>query len=375
MNKRLFSLLLALTMLFLVFPKVPARASQPSISFSLSAKSAVLIDGDGDIILKKNADEKLGMASTTKIMTALTVAKLCELDDTVTVDKRAVGTEGSSVYLTEGETLTVEQLLYALLLQSANDAAVALAIHTAGSVEAFASLMNENAELMGLTSTHFVNPHGLYHADHYTTAYELALIAREALLDKRLAKIFSTYKTTIPHADSENERLLINHNKLVRIYDGAIGVKTGFTKKTGRTLVSAAERNGLRLIAVTLNSPDDWNDHIKMLDYGFESYSVVTLYKKGELVYSLPISNGKEDFAVLTNTQDIKMILPNEFDKPTVTVKTKTRLICAPVSKSSLLGEAEITANGKKASSPLAATSDISIKDSEKGFLGRIFAR
>lgn len=375
MNKKLFSLLLAVCALFWVLPKLNANAVNTDMSISLSAKSAVLIDADGDVLFEKNSDEKMGMASTTKIMTALTVARVCDFNASVTVDKGAVGVEGSSVYLTEGETLTVRELLCALLLQSANDAAAALAIHTAGSIEAFASLMNENARLMGLKNTNFVNPHGLYDDAHYTTAYELALIAREALLDERLAEIFSTYKTTIPHGENKNARLLVNHNKLLRLYDGAIGVKTGFTQKTGRSLVSAAERDGLRLIAVTLNAPDDWNDHIKMLDYGFDSYSLVTLYEKGELTYSLPISNGKEEYAILVNTEEIKMILPKELEAPSVTVKTRTRLVCAPVLQGKQMGEAVITAGKKTVTVPIAAVSDIPRKDAEKGFLDRIFAR
>ena len=169
--------------------------------------------------------------------------------------------EGSSVYLAQDEVLTLKELLYALLLESANDAAVAIAMAVDGSVDAFADRMNRYAAQLGLKDTHFVNPHGLDDDAHYTTARELALITRAALENPDFREIVSTQKTVIPLRGSEGVRLLLNHNRLLREYDGCIGVKTGFTKKTGRCLVSAAERDGVMLIAVTLGAPDDWNDH------------------------------------------------------------------------------------------------------------------
>ena len=276
----------------------------------MSARSAILIEAhDGNVLFEKNSREKLGMASTTKIMTALVVSQSCDISEQVTIDARAVGIEGSSIYLRAGEALTVEQLLYALLLNSANDAAVALALHVSESVEAFSDKMNQKAEELGLCDTRFVNPHGLYDDGHYTTAYDLAMITKAALENETVKKIVSTYKTTIPSSDGNGVRVLVNHNKMLRLYDGAIGVKTGFTKKTGRSLVSAAERDGLLLIAVTLNAPSDWNDHTLMLDYGFENYARVTLFSAGEFCYALSISGGVESFVTLTNISDISMTL------------------------------------------------------------------
>ena len=238
------------------------------------ASSAVLLDITGDrFLLLQNADERRPMASTTKIMTALVVLEKSGLDEIVTVPPEAVGVEGSSIYLFAGEKITVRTLLYALLLSSANDAAVALACHTAGSITDFAAMMNTRAGEMGLTDTHFTNPHGLHDEAHYTTARELALIAKEALQNEMLAEIVATRRYSAPQlGDEGGTRLFLNHNRLLKSYEGAVGVKTGFTKKSGRCLVSAARRDGLLLLAVTLNDGGDWQDHKMLYDWGFAHY-------------------------------------------------------------------------------------------------------
>ncbi len=277
---------------------------------SLSAVSALLMEADsGAIVLEKNAHTRLPMASTTKIMTALVALELAAPETVISVDGRAVGTEGSSVYLCEGEKLTLEELLYALILESANDAAVAIAIGVAGSEEAFVDEMNRKATSLGLSDTHFANPHGLDAEAHYTTAYELALIAREALKNPLLKTIVSTRKTTIPHQDTDGVRLLVNHNKMLRQYEGCIGVKTGYTQKSGRCLVSAAERDGVVMIAVTIDSPDDWNDHTKLLDYGFANYRRVELCP-ADYQFCLPVVGGKETYVVLGVEQGYSVTLP-----------------------------------------------------------------
>ncbi len=227
------------------------------------------------------------MASTTKIMTALVALESAPLDTVVTVPACAVGVEGSSVYLTAGEKLTLCELLYAVLLASANDAATAVAVTLAGSVEGFAGMMNSTARRLGLSDTHFVNPHGLDAKDHYTTALDLARLTAHALKNAEFRRIVSTYKHEI--AGPSGARLLVNHNKLLKSYDGCIGVKTGYTKRTGRCLVSAAERDGLTLVAVTLADPDDWRDHAAMLDFGFEFYSRVTLAGSGQALAKMPV--------------------------------------------------------------------------------------
>ena len=319
-------LLAVCAMLPLIFAAAtPVQAISNEESLPLSAQSAVLMLFDGEkVIYEKDADRRLPMASTTKIMTALVALELCDPDTPVTVDASAIGTEGSSVYLVEGEHLTLEQLLYALLLESANDAAVAIAVACAGSETAFVEKMNEKATALGLCDTHFENPHGLDGETHCTTARELAKIACAALKNPLLRTIVSTKKTTIPHPDPHTTRLLVNHNKLLRIYDECIGVKTGYTQKSGRCLVSAAERDGVTLVAVTLDAPDDWDDHKTLLDHGFSRYTSRLLCSAGELLHPLPIVGGTDDYVMLANAADCTVTLP-------VGAKSvETRIECLP---------------------------------------------
>lgn len=310
MRKRKFAFLLTLA---LIVGSVSIHTSaEPAARPSLSAQSAILIDAThGFSLLEQNADLPLPMASTTKIMTALTALAHANPDAIVTVSADAVGVEGSSVYLCAGEELTLRDLLYALLLQSANDAAEAIAIAVGGSVSGFASLMNELAREWGLTNTHFENPHGLDSDGHYTTARELAIITRHALSDPLLREIVGTVKTTIPLGDVPDARLLVNHNKLLRTYEGAIGVKTGYTKRSGRCLVSAAERNGVTLIAVTLNDADDWRDHTAMLDYGFAQYQTVELCRAETTACAIPVTGGSSEAVDLRFAESLSIPLPN----------------------------------------------------------------
>ena len=304
----------------------------------MSAECAVLIDADtGNIIYEKNANKKRSMASTTKIMTAIVALESYQKSNEVSISPEAVGVEGSSIYLREGEVLTMEQLLYALLLESANDAAVAIAVAAAGSVEDFASIMNQKANELGLKSTSFQNPHGLDNENHYTTAYELALIAKYALNIKSFREIVSTYKKTIPMPEG-GTRVLINHNKMLRLYDGAIGVKTGFTKKSGRCLVSAAERDGLTLIAVTLNAPDDWNDHTELLDYGFSKYKRVILVEKEGFAVNVPVIGGCDSTLLAVNESEISLTLPTDSDEPTL-YKEYPKFLYAPIKEGDIIGK------------------------------------
>lgn len=260
---------------------------------SVSASSAVLLDvGSGRVLFEKDADTERPMASTTKIMTALIAVECCDLDKVVAVPEAAVGVEGSSVYLYKGERLTVRELVLALMLESANDAATAIAIEIAGSVENFAELMNQRAAELGLTHTSFVNPHGLDGENHYTTARELAELTAYAMNNQAFREMVSTYRSVIPMNNGDGSRLLVNHNRLLKTYDGVIGVKTGFTKKSGRCLVSAAERDGVMLIAVTLNDPNDWLDHSRLLDYGFSMIERVPLTDKSGVVGTAAVTGG-----------------------------------------------------------------------------------
>ncbi len=319
---------------------VPAGdASLPVALTGVSARGAVLIEAEsGDVIFGQNENARLPMASTTKIMTALVALEKLPLSTVVTVTGDAVGIEGSSIYLVEGERLTLEELLYALLLESANDAATAIAIAVAGSVEGFAHLMNEKARDLGLKDTHFVNPHGLDHGDHYTTARELALVARAALSDPVFREICSAKRKVIPLHGDEGVRVLVNHNKLLDAYEGCIGVKTGFTKKTGRCLVSAAQRGGVTLISVTLNAPDDWRDHTAMLDYGFDLYRSVILCEPA--FYSAPLwtVSGDQDYVMAENTDTLTAVLRRDHG-PIRCVVELPRFAFAPIRAGETVGQ------------------------------------
>ncbi len=253
---------------------------------AMSAQSAVVIDADtGEVRYEHNADAVLPMASTTKIMTAIVAIEQGDIDRTYTVKPEYTQTEGSSMYLKPGETVSIRDTLYGLMLMSGNDAALAIAGECGGQ-EAFVQAMNDKAEALGLTNTHFENPNGLDGDTHHTTARELAELTAYALQNPDFREIVSTKNITCAG------RTMVNHNKMLSLYKGAIGVKTGYTKKCGRCLVSAAERNGRTLIAVTLNDPDDWNDHCTMLDEAFAQYTPVTLHEAGDTVGEVTVEGG-----------------------------------------------------------------------------------
>ena len=291
----------------------------------------------GELLFEKDADTRRPMASTTKIMTALVVVEEMVMDQTVAVPKAAVGVEGSSVYLVENERLTVEELLYALMLESANDAATALAVLTAGSVENFAVLMNRKAETLGLTNTAFENPHGLDGEGHYTTARDLAVLTAHALQNETFRTIVSTCKRTIPLNGDQGTRVLVNHNRLLRSYEGCIGVKTGFTKRSGRCLVTAAERDGVTLVAVTLNASDDWNDHRRMLDYGFDRLETVTLLDESGTICVAPTVGGTVDHVQLYAAGPVTVTLPKD-EHHVTTVYEMSRFYYAPIAEGQVLG-------------------------------------
>ena len=256
-----------LAALFFVLSGAPAAAAAEE-GPALSARAAVVMEQQsGQVIWEKDPDARMLIASTTKIMTALVVLERCDPDMVVTVDGAWTGVEGSSMYLTAGQQLTVRDLLYGLMLASGNDAAVCLACVTAGSVEAFAGLMNEKAQQLGCENTHFVNPNGLDDEEHYSTARDLALITREALGHETFRQVVSTGSWTV------GENHYVNHNRLLRECPGVFGVKTGYTMAAGRTLVTACERGGLTLICVTLSDPDDWDDHKALYDWAYGQYA------------------------------------------------------------------------------------------------------
>lgn len=357
--------------------EAPSRVSQLSFPVNypadVSAKAAVLIEATtGRVISAKNADMRLPMASTTKIMTALVAIENCDISTMVTISPDAVGVEGSSIYLSEGEQLSLEDLLYALLLASANDAAAAIAIEVGGSIKGFAEMMNAKARELGLSNTHFTNPHGLDDPEHYTTASELAKIACAAMQNEVFRAIVSTGKRTIPQNDGESVRLLVNHNKLLNGYEGCIGVKTGFTKQSGRCLVSAAERDGIELIAVTLSAPDDWNDHKTMLDYGFSLYESRTLCGEGEFQYTMPVISGGMDYVILKNEDVVALTLPKNIPEIECTVELPS-FIYAPVSQGEQVGSLIYTVDGNiVAEMPIIASYSVDRTTYKKNFWERL---
>ena len=315
---------------------------------SVSAVSAVTIEvKSGDIIFEKNAHKRKGMASTTKIMTAICAIENMPVETVITVSPDAVGVEGSSVYLKAGEKMSLLELLYALMLQSANDAAAAIAIAVSGSIEGFADLMNAKALELGLRDTHFENPHGLDGKQHYTTAYELAKISAYALQNETFAEIVSTVTHTIPASELSPARTLVNHNRLLRMYDDVIGVKTGFTKKCGRTLVSAASREDIMLVCVTLDDGNDWQDHRAMLDHGFAMYQGEEICAEGEFSFLLPVVGGVSDSVCASNRTGLFLSLPKDHSE-IITKVELPRFIYAGQGKERPIGIVRFFCDGKE---------------------------
>ena len=239
-------------------------------SVYVSAESAVLMcANNGEVLFSRNADKRLSMASTTKIMTSLLALEAAIPAKEITVTKEMVSVEGTSMGLLPGDSVSLEELVYGMLLQSGNDAANTVAYVLSGSPEEFAKLMNERAAQIGMKNSNFVTASGLDDENHYSTAYDMALLACESIKNPEFASICSQKSARLTYGNPPYARTLTNHNKLLWKYSDSIGIKTGFTKKSGRCLVSAAERDGVTLVAVTLNAPDDWNDHISMYEYGF----------------------------------------------------------------------------------------------------------
>jgi D-alanyl-D-alanine carboxypeptidase len=292
--KRLLAACLAV---LLLTPTAVAQASDPP---GVSAASAILVDGEsGRVLFEKNAHQERPIASITKLMTALVAVESApSLEEEVTILPEWTGIEGSSIYLRSGETVTLKTLLYGLLLSSGNDAAAAVAGTCAGSVDAFVERMNAKAAQLGMEHTHFSDPSGLGGEDHYSTAYDMALLARACLKNETVAAIVSTKSITL------GTRTLTNHNKLLWRYEGCTGMKTGYTQQAGRTLVSSAQRGGQTLVAVTLCDPDDWADHTALFDYGFSAFPQSTLCAQGEVYGSVPVRGSLTPFVSAVTAQE-----------------------------------------------------------------------
>ena len=343
MKKRVLSAILAV---LTALSALCAPVSAVEAGFSVSAVSAVLINADtGTIVWEKNAYEQRAMASTTKIMTALLTAEAGELDKKFTVDSYAINVEGTSMGLKQGDIVTRRALLYGILLPSGNDAANAAAVSVSGSMSAFVELMNKKAAELGLTDTHFANPSGLDAQGHYTTAYDLARLAGVALENPVFAEICRCSDAQVEYGNPPYLRWLSNSNKMLWQYEGCIGVKTGFTDNARRCLVSAAERNGVRLICVTLNAPNDWDDHRKMLDYGFEQVKPTEIVLPNPV--SIPVIGGYEQDVTLVLRETVKLSL-SEQESKTVNVELYVQpFLYAGFGAGSRAGSARIYLNGE----------------------------
>jgi D-alanyl-D-alanine carboxypeptidase (penicillin-binding protein 5/6) len=314
----------------------------------ISAKAAILIDeSSGRVVFARNERQRLPQASLTKIMTALLVIEHGDLDEKVEISEYAAETGESSIWLEKGEVLSRNELLYALMLNSANDAAVALAESVAGSEELFVSQMNRRVRTLHLGDTHFANPHGLDAEGHYSSAYDLASLAREGLKNPLFRKVVTTKQMDIPWSDHPWNRSLGNRNQLITRYQGARGVKTGYTNKAGSCLVGAAQRGELKLISVVLNSCDIYSDTEKLLDYGFDNCETVVLAEKNG-VKRVQVKKGNSEFVPVRLEREATVaVLPGEKEKLSFQCELNEN-IEAPVKKGTVLGVGRVLLNGKE---------------------------
>lgn len=331
-----------LALLALVFCCLMILQAPRAYALEIEATSAILIDADsGRVLFEQNAHQSLPVASLTKILTALlTLEHFDDLHQTFTLPADFKNVGESSINLAPGETLTIEDLLYALMLRSANDAAQALAIAVAGSESAFADLMNQRTTELGLTESHWVNPHGLHDDAHYSSAYDLACITRTAMRIPMFNTLISTRTHTIPWAGQEDDRVVSNHNSLLTQYEGADGVKTGYTSKAGNCLVGSATRDGLRLIGVVLNCEDTYGQMKVLLDYGFDHYELRQVAAFGDTAARIPVVAGRADSVNVIYGDNVRLLLPKGEEytlEPTLDLPER---LVTPVDSQVVVGQA-----------------------------------
>lgn len=339
-----FLFLFAIALVFITNSFQSVSAQTYALAPQTSAKGMILVEKTtGRVLAEKNADEQLSIASTTKIVTALTVLENCsDIKKVVTIDKKCVGIEGTSIYLREGEKLSVEDLLYGLMLRSGNDAAVALAYAVGGSVEKFCQMMNDTAKKCGATGCNFTNPHGLEQEGHHCSARDLANITRFAMQNQEFAKIVGAKQYRISASDDTTGRVLQNKNKMLSLFDGANGVKTGFTKKAGRCLVSSGTRDGMTLICVVLCCGPMWEESAALLEYGFKNYKMKELLQPYFVCGNIEVQNSDDKFVEVFSmkgfsypmTEEEYQKVRVEFDYPSI--------IQAPVPKEKIVGKVVI---------------------------------
>ncbi|MCL2821947.1 MAG: D-alanyl-D-alanine carboxypeptidase [Firmicutes bacterium] len=350
----------------------------PSLLFSLNSNSffaanalggecmVTIESSSGRILYGHNYNSKRPMASVTKILTAITVLENCtDISKPISIPKQAVGVEGSSIYLAEGEKISTLDLLYGLMLQSGNDCAVALAVSTSGNIKDFSDLMNKTAQRAGATSSNFTNPHGLHDDDHYTTALDLALITAYAMNNPIFKQISSTKKQIITRTRTDAVTTIHNKNKILSTLDGADGVKTGFTKKAGRTFVGSATRDNMQIICVVLNCGPMFEDSAALINKAFKEYSLKKIAGGYQSIAAVPIKNSKEKQVSAGTIKDVFYPL-KAYETIQVVPKIGTELV-APIKKGYHIGQADFVLNGKTIlSESLYTTADtkaLNIKD------------
>lgn len=355
-NHRGLILLIGLVaLLTVIFTTSAWAAPGPDVS----AKSAIVIEAStGQVLYEKDADARRYPASTTKIMTLIVALEHGNLNDIVTASANAANTDGSSIWLTAGEQMRLEDLLYGMMLVSGNDATVAIAEHISGSVPAFAALMTDKAHALGAVNTNFTNSSGLPDPNHYTTARDLALITAYGYANPRFVQIVSTKRKDIPWPGKGYARDLYNENKMLWLYDGANGVKTGYTDASGPTLVAAARRNGIQLIAVVLDAERMWSDATAMLDYGFTRIHPFKMVSKGDTMKTVRVVSGKSGYVSLVAAGDVVVPVVGEGQDKFTTVVEAADAVPAPVRAGQKLGRVKVMYDGREVASADLLASD-----------------
>ena len=333
--KKLLIILLS-TCLFL-----PIITPNKSYAASNVISEIVMELNTGRVVHESNSNVKKYMASTTKILTAIVIIENCDLDKIITVSSKSVGIEGSSIYLEVGEKISVKELLYGLMLRSGNDCAETLALHCSGSIENFSKLMNDTAIKIGANNSNFTNPHGLHDDNHYTTAYDLALISRYAMKNQTFREIVSTKKIAISNSNHDYKRILINKNKMLSNFDGSNGIKTGYTKKAGRCLVSSANRDGLEFICVVLNCAPMFERSIDLLSNAFNEYKNYKLFESDHVLKFIDVQNSNEKCGVYIKNDVIIPLTNDEYNNLDIYIDLP-KTISNSINKDEIIGSIKI---------------------------------
>lgn len=326
---------------------LPICVKAEDLNLAENSKSAIMIEAStGEIIYEKNAHEKLPPASMTKMMSMLLIMENIEagklkLNEIITASVKASSMGGSQIFLEAGEKMSVEELLKGIAIGSGNDATMALAEKIGGSEEEFVKLMNNKAKQLNLKNTNFKNPTGLDAENHYSSAYDMAMIAKELVKHEKILEFTSTYEAYL-RENTDNKFWLVNTNRLVRYYQGVDGLKTGFTQEAGYCLTSTAKKNNMRLITVVMAEPDSAtrnNETTAMLDYGFNAYSVDTIIKNNDKVGKIKVEMGKKKEVDVISSQEINILNNNNNEKRNVNYKIKLNKISAPITKGTVVGK------------------------------------